>query len=124
MLPSDFKQETFPSTPGVYIFKQKSGVILYIGKAKNLKKRLQQYFTPKSLWKQTMVNKAHHIEIIPTQTEEEAILLETNLILEHRPLYNNLIKGESAYVYIKIPKEPYPRILLSRYKKNDGSIYI
>ena len=124
MLPSDFQSHMFPPTPGVYLFKQKSGVILYIGKAKNIKKRIQQYFSPKSLRKQEMVNKAHHIDFLETKTEEEAILLETNLIWEYKPLYNNLIKWDTAYVYIKIPKEPYPRILLSRYKKNDGAIYI
>lgn len=124
MLKSDISRISLPTIPGVYLFKQKSGIILYIGKAKNIKKRLQQYFTPNSLRKQEMVNKAHHVEFITTDTEEESILLETNLITEHKPLYNNLIKGDSAYVYIKIPKEPFPRILLSRYRKNDGAVYI
>ena len=124
MRKDDVSRASIPSQPGVYFFKTKSGSILYIGKAKVLKKRLQQYFSPNSLRKQDMVAKAHHIEVLRTNTEEEAILLEHNLILEHKPQYNNLIKGEHAYIYVKIPKGNYPRILLSRYKKSDGATYI
>ena len=71
-----------------------------------------------------MVAKAHHIERVPTNSDEEAIILETNLIREHTPMYNNLIKGGNSYVYLKIPKEDFPNILLTRYKKNDNAVYI
>lgn len=121
---SDIIRQRLSTWPGVYLFKTKGGNLLYIWKAKNLKKRLQQYFTPSSLWKQDMVNKAHHVDLLPTQTEEDAILLETNMINEHTPMYNNLIKGHTSYVYIKIPREPFPNISLSRYKKPDQAVYI
>ncbi len=71
-----------------------------------------------------MVAKAHRIQWLQTRTDEEAIILETNLIREHRPMYNNLIKGEHAYVYLKIAPEPFPNITLTRYKKDDKAIYI
>ena len=71
-----------------------------------------------------MVAKAYRVELLPVTTEQEALLLETNLILTHKPTYNNLIKGETSYVYIKIPYEQYPNILLTRYKKNDKALYL
>ncbi|MBP7848093.1 hypothetical protein KA013_02625 [Patescibacteria group bacterium] len=85
---------------------------------------MQHYFTPSTLRKQDMVAKAYRVELLPVTTEQEALLLETNLILTHKPTYNNLIKGETSYVYIKIPYEPYPNILLTRYKKNDKALYL
>ncbi len=124
MIRSQVVREHIPTWPWVYLFKTAGDSILYIGKAKWLKKRLQHYFTPSTLWKQDMVAKAYRVEVLPVTSEQEALLLETNLIRTHKPVYNNLIKGETSYVYIKIPHEPYPNILLTRYKKNDKAIYL
>lgn len=124
MYTQDVDRNTVPTSPGVYLFRSSWKKHLYIGKAKHLKKRLQQYFRPWSLWKQDMVAKAHHVERLMCATEEEAILLETDLIRQHKPMYNNLVKGEHVYVYLKIPHEDFPNIILSRYKKNDNATYI
>ena len=113
-----------PKDPGIYIFKNKKNQILYIGKAKNLQKRVSQYFTPGSVWKQDMVAQATNIEFVHVNNESEAIYLESNLIRKHQPPYNNLLKADNSYVYIKIPKEDFPPILITRYKTNDGSTYI
>ncbi|USN55165.1 MAG: hypothetical protein H6765_00705 [Candidatus Peribacteria bacterium] len=71
-----------------------------------------------------MVGRAFHIERLPVSSDHDAILLETQLINTHKPTYNNLIKGDTSYVYIKIRKEPFPNIELTRYKKPDGALYI
>ena len=81
-----------PHTPGVYIFKDRKQTILYIGKAKDLAKRVSHYFTPGSVWKQDMVAKAHSVEFIEVTTESEALYLEDNLIKKHTPEYNRLLK--------------------------------
>jgi excinuclease ABC subunit C len=81
-----------PQSPGIYIFKDSNDAILYIGKAKNLLKRVQQYFTPGSLWKQDMLSHATTIEHIVVQSDNEAYLLELNLIKQHQPPYNSLLK--------------------------------
>lgn len=124
MLRKDIDRQTVPAVPGVYKFLSKGNQILYIGKAKNLKKRLQQYFSPGSVRKQDMVKKSYRVERLPVKTEQEALLLEIQMINTHTPFYNNLIKGDTSYVYIKIPKGPFPEITLTRYRKQDGSTYI
>lgn len=113
-----------PSSPGVYIFKDTSGKILYIGKAKNLQKRLQQYFSPGSLRKQEMVASATTLDFHITKNESEALYLEDNLIKKNQPYFNNLLKADNSYVYIKITKEDFPQIILTRKKVQDGAIYI
>lgn len=124
MLRKDVSRDLVPQAPGVYIFRSKWKRHLYIGKAKNLKKRLQQYFTPSSLWKQDMVGKAFSVERLPTKTEDEALILEIQMIKHHLPPYNNLIKSTTWYVYIRLSKEKFPKISITRYKKNDGATYI
>lgn len=124
MLVTDISRDQVPSTPGVYIFKTKWWNILYIWKAKVLKKRLRQYFTPGTLRKQDMVAKASFVEFFSVWTEQESLILEINMINTHRPPYNNLIKWDTSYVYIKIVNEPFPNIQLTRYKYNDKATYI
>jgi len=121
---NDFNKLIFPSDHGIYIFKDAKDVILYIGKAKNLKKRLQQYFTPSSIWKQDMVNKACFIDYHIVQNETEALQLEDNLIKKHQPHYNSILKWNNHYVYIKITKENFPQILITRHRKNDWATYV
>ncbi len=113
-----------PNEPWVYLFKSKSDKILYIGKAKNLQKRVQQYFTPGSVWKQEMVVKAHKIDFITVTNESESLYLEDNLIKQHKPPYNSLLKWDNTYIFVKITNEAYPQVLFTRKRIADGSIYI
>jgi excinuclease ABC subunit C len=113
-----------PHEPGIYIFKDHSWAVLYIGKAKNLHKRVQQYFTPGSIWKQEMLHRAHNVEYISVHNESEALYLESNLIKEHQPPFNSLLKWDNSYCFIKIPKEDFPPILITRKRREDGAIYI
>ena len=113
-----------PNNAGVYLFKDKKWGILYIGKAKNLQKRLWQYFSPNSLRKQEMLEKATKVDFLMVKNESEALYLEDNMIKQHQPEYNNLLKADNSYVYIKITKESFPQIFLTRKKINDNALYI
>lgn len=113
-----------PPSPWVYLFKDRKEKILYVGKAKNLAKRVSQYFTPGSVWKQDMVAKAHRVDFIEVRTESEALYLEDNLIKTNNPEYNRLLKWDNSYVYLKITKEDFPQLFLTRMRKNDGCTYI
>jgi len=113
-----------PSSPWVYLFKNNKGQILYVGKAKDLAKRVSQYFTPGSVWKQDMLTKAHRVDFIEVTTESEALYLEDNLIKTNNPEYNRLLKWDNSYVYLKITKEDFPQLFLTRMRKNDGCTYI
>ena len=113
-----------PNNAWVYLFKDKKWTILYIGKAKNLQKRLWQYFSPTSLRKQEMLEKATKVDFLIVKNESEALYLEDNLIKQHQPFYNNLLKADNSYTYIKITKESFPQVLLTKRRINDGSIYI
>lgn len=114
----------FPHQPWVYLFKDSKGTILYIGKAKNLFKRISQYFTPWSVWKQEMLAQASNIDFLITKNESESLYLESNLIKQHLPAFNNMLKGANAYAYIKLSKHPVPQVLITRKKLNDGALYI
>lgn len=113
-----------PSDPGVYFFKDLEGTILYIGKAKNLKKRVSQYFAPGSLRKQEMLKKADSVDFLIVKTESESLYLESNLIKKYKPFYNNMLKWGNGYTYIKLTHHSYPQVLLTRMKKNDKAVYI
>jgi len=115
-----------PNKAGVYLFKEKNQII-YIGKAKNLKKRIANYFQKidkLNIKTRKMVEHADDLEYIVVDSDLEAIILETNLIKEKKPKYNILMKDDKNFVYIKITiKEDYPRIYLTRKMIKDGSIY-
>ncbi len=113
-----------PASPWVYLFKDRKEKILYVGKAKNLAKRVSQYFSPGSVWKQDMVAKAHRVDFIEVRTESEALYLEDNLIKTNNPEYNRLLKWDNSYVYLKITKEEFPQLFLTRMRKNDWCTYI
>ena len=113
-----------PQKPWVYLFKTSKDEILYIGKAKNLYKRVSQYFTPWSVRKQDMLAQADHIDFIVVENESESLYLESNLIKQHLPPFNNMLKGANAYAYIKLTRHPVPQILITRKKLNDGATYI
>lgn len=113
-----------PNKPWVYFFKNAKDEILYIGKAKDLKKRVWQYFSPWSVRKQDMVNKSYRVDFVIVSNESEALYLEDNLIKQHKPPYNSLLKGDNSYVFIKITKEDFPKVLLTRDRRRDGATYI
>ncbi|MBI1315530.1 excinuclease ABC subunit C [bacterium] len=117
--------KTLPEKPGVYHHLDKEGKILYIGKAKNLKKRVSSYFSKSHETARIglMVKKIADIKTIVTETEYEALLLENTLIKQHQPRYNVSLKDDKTYPWIVIKKEPFPRIFYTRKKINDGSEY-
>ena len=117
----------FPDQPGVYIMKDDRDRIIYIGKAKNLKKRIKQYFRNKDnldVKTRVLVSQIANIEYIVTETELEALILECSLIKKHRPRYNILLKDDKSFPYIRVTmEEDYPRLTLARKIKRDGSSY-
>jgi excinuclease ABC subunit C len=120
-----FSPEGFPDRPGVYIMKNDKSRIIYIGKAKSLKKRVKQYFQKSlDIKTQALVSQIESIEYIVTQTELEALILECSLIKKHRPRYNILLKDDKSFPYIRVTmEEDYPRLVLVRNMKKDGSRY-
>lgn len=120
------KVEFLPHVPGVYRFFNSEGVVIYVGKAKNLKRRVSQYFRPvESLDRKTrvMVSKIADLQHTVVETEEDALLLENNLIKQLQPKYNILLKDSKTYPWICIKNEPFPRIFLTRRVVRDGSRY-
>lgn len=119
--------EKIPFNPGIYMMKDFMGNIIYVGKAKSLRKRVRQYFnkTNKTLRIQSMVMQVRNIEYIVTESELEALALECNYIKEFMPKYNVMLKDDKTYPYIKITiKDKYPSIYITRNKIDDGSKYI
>lgn len=119
------KLKTLPDNPGVYQFKNDSGKIIYVGKAKNLKNRVRSYFqknvtSPKT---SALVKKISDIEIIVTDSEIEALVLESNLIKEYKPRYNINLKDDKSFPYIRITNEMFPQIFPTRRIIKDGSKY-
>lgn len=116
-----------PDRPGVYLMHDKNDSIIYVGKAVNLKNRVRQYFRAshnEGIRKDQMVTLIERFEYIITDSELEALVLECNLIKEHRPKYNILLKDDKTYPYIKVTLgETYPRVLFSRQMKKDKSQY-
>jgi len=116
---------SIPENPGCYMYYDESGTIIYVGKAKNLKKRVSSYFNkthgdPKT---RIMIKKINEIHYLVVESEEEAFLLENNLIKEHKPRYNVMLKDDKTYPWIVIRNEPFPRVYLTRKKVNDKSHY-
>ena len=110
--------------PGVYLFKDSQGEILYAGKAKSLKKRVLSYFSGKTSGKTLlMIRKSTSISTIIVESEGEALLLENNIIKEHQPRYNILLKDDKTFPWICIKNERFPRIFMTRQRVNDGSEY-
>ncbi|MBE6230127.1 MAG: excinuclease ABC subunit C [Bacteroidales bacterium] len=120
------KISTLPSDPGVYRFLNNEGIIIYIGKAKNLKKRVMQYFVdPGRLTRKTrvLVSKIADLEHTVVESEQDALLLENNLIKQYQPRYNILLKDSKTYPWICVKREPFPRVFLTRRFVKDGSLY-
>ena len=117
--------KVLPSSPGIYKFLDKEGIIIYIGKAKNLKKRVSSYFSKNSnnFKTRTLVKAIQGIEHVVVNSEKDALLLENNLIKSHQPKYNVLLKDDKTYPWIVVTNEPFPRIFSTRKKIKDGSTY-
>jgi excinuclease ABC subunit C len=113
-----------PDKPGVYQFIDSAGIVLYVGKAKNLKKRVTSYFSKNQSGKTiVLLRKTSDIRHIVVEFESDALLLENNLIKKHQPRYNILLKDDKTYPWICIKKEPYPKVFSTRNPVHDGSVY-
>ena len=116
-----------PAKPGVYIMHDQKDEIIYVGKAVSLKNRVRQYFQSsrnKGVKIEQMVTKIARFEYIITDSELEALVLECNLIKEHRPKYNTMLKDDKSYPFIKVTvQEEYPRVLFSHRMQKDKSKY-
>ncbi|MEP0860195.1 MAG: excinuclease ABC subunit C [Ignavibacterium sp.] len=121
----ELQLKNLPAKPGVYQFLNKNGKIIYVGKAKNLRNRVRSYFqnnitSPKTL---AIVEKTEEVQIVVTDSEVEALILENNLIKQFKPRYNVNLKDDKSYPFIKVTNELFPRIYPTRLLVNDGSKY-
>jgi excinuclease ABC subunit C len=115
-----------PVLPGVYLYKDAFGTVIYVGKANNLRARVRSYFSDERLADSktgTLVGEARHIDFIQVDNEKEALALENNLIKQWKPRYNVLLRDDKTYPYIKLTAERYPRVYVTRRLKKDGSTY-
>jgi|TARA_B110000263_G_scaffold54016_1_gene45371 excinuclease ABC subunit C len=120
------KVKQVPTKPGVYFFKNDTGEIIYIGKAKHLRNRVRSYFQSsknQSAKNISMIKRIADIEWIVVRSEVEALLTEANLIKKHQPHYNINLRDDKSFPYIRITKEPYPRVFITREIIRDGSKY-
>jgi len=117
---------TIPINPGIYKYFNNEGVLIYVGKAKSLRKRVSSYFNKNFVGQKTyeLVQRIQTIEFTIVDTEQDAFLLENALIKEYQPKYNISLKDDKTYPFVVIKREPFPRIFLTRKKMNDGSEYI
>ena len=123
--PLELQVKTLPNSPGVYQYFDKEDVIIYVGKAKNLKKRVASYFNKNHENGKTrvLVKKIVRLEHVVVDTETDALLLENNLIKKYKPRYNVLLKDDKSYPWLCIKKERFPRIFSTRRVVKDGSEY-
>lgn len=118
------KLELLPNNPGCYLHKDKNGTIIYVGKAKNLRNRVRSYFRGSHDTKtERLVSEIVDFEFIVTESNIEALLLEINLIQENMPKYNIMLKDDKSYPFIKITREKYPRLMITRQVKKDNAYY-
>ena len=121
------KLPTLPETPGVYLWKDAAGVVLYVGKAKRLRSRVRSYFASDhetSVKTQMLVKLIASLDTIVVPSEAHALILEANLIKEHRPRFNISLRDDKSYPYIKVTlNEPFPRVLVTRRLVHDGARY-
>lgn len=116
--------KTVPASPGVYQYFDNKGEIIYVGKAKNLKRRVSSYFNKEQTGKvRLLVSKIDDLKYIVVASESEALLLENNFIKQYKPRYNVMLKDDKTYPWICIKNERFPRIFLTRKKVSDGSLY-
>jgi excinuclease ABC subunit C len=120
-----FDITTLPTNPGCYLFRDTDKKIIYVGKAKNLRKRLNSYFQKKELDPKTrcLVNSFDSVEFFVTDTEVEALILENTLIKKHQPKYNINLKDAKTYAYIQLTDEEFPCLCITRQKQGDGKYF-
>lgn len=127
LINEDLKKELalVPDRPGVYLFRNQKGNVIYVGKAVSLRNRLRSYFQAKGQPERTlrMLHEADRFEYIVTDSEVEALVLECNLIKEYRPKFNINLKDDKSYPYLRVTAENYPRVLVTRNLVRDGSQY-
>lgn len=128
MTPAQFStvSYTLPDEPGIYKYYDARGELLYVGKAKQIRKRVSSYFSKQTQNQKTqeLVKRIERIEFTIVDSEQDAFLLENSLIKEFRPRFNILLKDDKTYPFIVIRKEAFPRVFLTRQKINDGSTYL
>lgn len=120
------KLKSLPASPGCYIYRDVKGDVLYVGKAKSLKNRVRSYFQPSTRHGARiarMVKRVHDIETLVVDSELEALVLECNLIKQHRPPFNVRMRDDKSYPYITITNEKFPRVLFTRRVRKDGARY-
>ena len=120
------KVKNSPTSPGVYLMKDKDGKVIYVGKANNLRNRIKAYFsrTDSRFMIPFLISKVHDVDFIVTKTEKEALILENNIIKEHRPRYNVIFRDDKTYFNIRINlNDPFPRFQLVRRPKKDEARY-
>ena len=126
---SEYNTQDISQKPGVYVFRDQFKQVIYVGKAKSLRKRFSSYFQPSRLKTadaklRSLINSIEYYEIFPVDTESEALLLETRFIKQYVPKYNILMRDDKRFLLIKIFfDEPYPRLMLTRLRKNDRAQY-
>jgi excinuclease ABC subunit C len=120
-----FDVTTLPTNPGCYLFRDISNKIIYVGKAKNLRKRLKSYVQKKEMDPKTrsLINSINSVEFFVTDTEVEALILENTLIKKHQPKYNINLKDAKTYAYIQLIDETFPRLLIARQKQDSGRYF-
>ena len=127
MTADEFKKiaPTIPLAPGIYKYFDESKKLIYVGKAKSLRKRVSSYFTKNYTGYKTheLVKRIRSIEFTIVNHEHDALLLENALIKEHQPFFNIDLKDDKTYPYIVVKNEPFPRVFFTRRKINDGSTY-
>ena len=120
------KLKNIPRSSGVYLYKDTTGRIIYIGKAKNLRSRVRSYFQARPFDRKTdaLVRQIVDVEFIVTDNEVEALILEATLTKKHKPRYNVNLKDDKSYPHLKLTiNEPFPKVVITRRIQNDGALY-
>ena len=120
------KVAQLPLAPGVYLYKDAGGRVIYVGKAKILRHRVRSYFSDDKLADVktgTLISEARDVDYILVDNEKEALALENNLIKQYKPRFNILLRDDKTYPYIKLTHEKYPRVYVTRRLRKDGATY-
>src|SRR5271167_2088033 len=120
------KVAQLPTEPGVYLYKNAEGTVIYVGKAKSLRSRVRSYFNEDRLAEAktgSLIAEAHDIQYIQVHNNKEALALENNLIKQYKPRFNILLRDDKTYPYIKLTHEKYPRVYVTRRLRKDGATY-
>ena len=120
-----FSVEHFPQDPGCYLFRDKNSRVIYVGKAKNLKKRIKSYSKRYDIDQKTqsMLKRAKSFDFVVTDNEVESLILENTLIKKYQPKYNIRMKDAKSHTYILLTDEEFPRVLIDRIKAGKGRFY-